>query len=557
MLQNTPRLRGNKIMRLESDFKKRSFFSLMFVVLFLTSGRSVEAQKIEETPEVVEAGKKVYEKKCIHCHGEKGDGKGPAAPFLFPPPRDFTRGIYKIKSTPRGELPLDEDLFNIITRGMPGSSMPGWDHLSYKERWGLVYFIKTFSERFTRAKEEGQHPSPAIKVGDPIPSSPESIKKGEDIFFELECDICHGNKGRGDGFKALKLKTKWGGRVLPRNLTRRWLFRRSADPKPRDIYLTVRIGVEGTPMPSFAKDLDEPGEDLLEEMEEEGDNSEGAEKEDHEKMSGDERTWHLVNYVLSLSEEKKPEVREVYNVKKIEGPLPDGPFDKQWGEVMLNEFPLVGQVITDPRMFTPRIDFVQLKGLYNKDEIAFLLIWHDPSGMTLRSPGKGLFPDAIALQLPQKLQPGARKPYFLNGDPEEPVYLLHWSADKNGISEMNGTGIQRTNIQDEDAQDAKGVISFKDGEYRLLIKRPLKTDDKQDLQFVPGKFIPIAFSAWEGSNGETETKRSISAWYYIILETPLPQEIFFYPFLAMIIVAVAEVIIIRHFKKQKNKPWIN
>lgn len=91
MLQNTPRLRGNKIMRLESDFKKRSFFSLMFVVLFLTSGRSVEAQKIEETPEVVEAGKKVYEKKCIHCHGEKGDGKGPAAPFLFPPPRDFTR----------------------------------------------------------------------------------------------------------------------------------------------------------------------------------------------------------------------------------------------------------------------------------------------------------------------------------------------------------------------------------------------------------------------------------------------------------------------------------
>ena len=45
------------------------------------------------------AGKAVYERKCIGCHGEKGDGKGPAAELLLPKPRDFTKGLYKIRST--------------------------------------------------------------------------------------------------------------------------------------------------------------------------------------------------------------------------------------------------------------------------------------------------------------------------------------------------------------------------------------------------------------------------------------------------------------------------
>ena len=41
-----------------------------------------------------QAGKAVYEKKCALCHGEKGDGKEPAADLLDPRPRDFTAGIY-------------------------------------------------------------------------------------------------------------------------------------------------------------------------------------------------------------------------------------------------------------------------------------------------------------------------------------------------------------------------------------------------------------------------------------------------------------------------------
>ena len=67
-----------------------------------------------------ESGKQTYMKFCSQCHGEKGDGEGYATPHLFPRPRDFTTGKFKVRSTPTGALPTHQDLVNIIRRGMPG-----------------------------------------------------------------------------------------------------------------------------------------------------------------------------------------------------------------------------------------------------------------------------------------------------------------------------------------------------------------------------------------------------------------------------------------------------
>src|SRR5215472_15137358 len=80
-------------------------------------------------------GKAVYEKWCLECHGEAGDGNGAAAKFMLPPPRDFTKGVYKIRTTASGELPTDDDLFYVVSEGMPGSAMPEWkSKLSEGER---------------------------------------------------------------------------------------------------------------------------------------------------------------------------------------------------------------------------------------------------------------------------------------------------------------------------------------------------------------------------------------------------------------------------------------
>ena len=504
-------------MRQKISLTKKWFhivISALFIFAFI--GGKVLAQEdkkeatVAESSEIIEKGKKTYEKNCINCHGEKGDAVAPASARLYPEPRNFTLGIFKIKTTARDELATDEDIFNVITRGMPGTAMREWAELPTDVRWGLVYYIKSFSERF----KNGKAPAP-IKVGTPIPSSPESIKKGGEIFSEMQCDSCHGEAGRGNGDLALDLETDWETPIFPRDLTKRWTFRRGS--APQDIYRTVKIGVEGTPMPSFVEDLDE------------------------------ERTWHLVNYVLSLSPEEKPKTLASYQVKRIEGELPETPDDEKWKDVTLSQYPMAGQIIIEPRMFTPKIDSVQLKALYNEDEIAFLLIWHDPSEMT----DEGPFSDAIALQFQQNQE--GQKPYFLNGDPDNPVYLLQWSTHNEGsITEMNATGMKRMAAQEQGNQNAKGAVVYDKGEYRLLIKRSLKTDDKKDTQFEPGRFIPVAFSAWEGSNEETETKRSISANYLLVLEAQIPNTVYYYPFLAIFAVAGLEFIFIGWIRKMRQ-----
>ena len=121
------------------------------------------------------AGKAVYQVKCIGCHGEKGDGKGPAAELLVPQPRDFTSGIYKIRTT-SGKAPSDQDLFKVITDGMPGTSMPSWAVLPEKERWNLVAYIKAFAaDKFKEAPKK-------LELPKEVASSAESIKRGKEMF---------------------------------------------------------------------------------------------------------------------------------------------------------------------------------------------------------------------------------------------------------------------------------------------------------------------------------------------------------------------------------------
>src|SRR5204863_3211821 len=78
-------------------------------------------------------GKELYTKACAACHGDDGKGEGPLVARLdkepgkeiVPRPANFTLPIrsIKLRSTRAGTLPLDEDLFRSISRGLPGTAM--------------------------------------------------------------------------------------------------------------------------------------------------------------------------------------------------------------------------------------------------------------------------------------------------------------------------------------------------------------------------------------------------------------------------------------------------
>ena len=62
---------------------------------------------------LLEIGERTYGWHCLPCHGPDGKGDGPTAQRLGLRPRDFTRGLFKLKSSPPGEMPFDEDLFGL------------------------------------------------------------------------------------------------------------------------------------------------------------------------------------------------------------------------------------------------------------------------------------------------------------------------------------------------------------------------------------------------------------------------------------------------------------
>src|SRR5262249_23835506 len=74
-----------------------------------------------------EGGYAVYRRNCLHCAGDPGAGD--AAAFLYPPPRDHRRGIFKFTSTQSGVRPHRDDLRRTITYGLHGISMPAFEAL--------------------------------------------------------------------------------------------------------------------------------------------------------------------------------------------------------------------------------------------------------------------------------------------------------------------------------------------------------------------------------------------------------------------------------------------
>jgi mono/diheme cytochrome c family protein len=154
--------------------------------------------------QVLNEGHDVYMQNCYACHGEHGDGNGPSAPGLRPPPRDFTAAVFKFGGVRPGELPNDEDLIALVKHGLAGTAMQPWD-LSDRERYAVVQYLKTFSERW-KTEPPGERvvadtPDPwigreaeAARVGetifhlagvemDPVTKQPKTVLAG--------CNVCH------------------------------------------------------------------------------------------------------------------------------------------------------------------------------------------------------------------------------------------------------------------------------------------------------------------------------------------------------------------------------
>jgi mono/diheme cytochrome c family protein len=185
-------------------------------------------------------GARVFAQHCAVCHGPNGRGNGPAAPSMFPRPRDFSSGLFKYKSTASGEPPTDEDLLRTIRDGLPASAMPYFAGLLSAEELNAVEEqVKSYSSAFSR-------PGRPIEIPAAIQSSPDSVARGKALFANQGCGACHGDDGRG----GRRYEDGSGHAVFARDLTAPWAFRGGS--RPQDVWLRLTTGIRPSPMPAYA-----------------------------------------------------------------------------------------------------------------------------------------------------------------------------------------------------------------------------------------------------------------------------------------------------------------
>lgn len=84
-------------------------------------------------------GQKVYEAKCLRCHGKEGKGDGPKAAELDKKPRDFTNRAHMAEHS-------DADLKKAVIEGKP--PMPSFKgKLKDKDIQDVIAYIKIFAAR--------------------------------------------------------------------------------------------------------------------------------------------------------------------------------------------------------------------------------------------------------------------------------------------------------------------------------------------------------------------------------------------------------------------------
>ena len=117
-------------------------------------------------------GARLWRDNCASCHGDSGEGDGPAADWLQPPPANLAEHTYR-----------RDYLMQVLWQGMRGTAMPAWRDFTPAALLALATQVEAFSVDRTDSVEPG-----ILDLGAAV--------------YTTHCTQCHGEQGRGDGFAA-------------------------------------------------------------------------------------------------------------------------------------------------------------------------------------------------------------------------------------------------------------------------------------------------------------------------------------------------------------------
>jgi DMSO reductase family type II enzyme heme b subunit len=224
---------------------------------------------------------------------------------------------------------------------------------------------------------------------------------------------------------------------------------------------------------------------------------------------------------------------------------------------------MLPQTVTPPQNPDAAIKELTVRAAHNGGWVAFLIEWKDPSlsnKVVLDN-----FGDQVAVQLP--VRAAGDPPSPMMGNPGGRVNIMQWRAafqndlDKGpptvrdlypyawadvypdeilsatdarpytgalGLENPISRG-RASPVLDQMAegwgsmtvkpdQHAAGRGAWENGAWRVIITRPMVSDDINAPRLVPGTRTVAAFAVWEGGNREVGARKAWSPWVPLVLQ---------------------------------------
>jgi len=485
-------------------------------------------------------GKQNYKKYCLSCHGLEGKGDGELSYLLYPKPRDLTSGLFKIRSTPSGNPPTDNDLITSIKKGMPGTAMPSFHFLNPEDLQDIVSYVKDLGNINNGNTVQIQIPNEIFRTD-------ELLKLGKSIYTDIGCNKCHGETGKGDGPSSKVLVDSRGYPIIPRDFTSGVYL---GGGQVEDLYLRFVGGMDGTPMPAYGN--------LAELL--------GKPKSDENKLA-----WSLVHYVKSLETEISAETMKSPEDGKISA------LHVSWltkSDKLLNASSSLWNKTDSYSIPISRLwqsdnvnyQMVEVQAVYNSKYIAVKLEWEDITSEESLYRVQN-FQDGAAIQF----SIDGTKGFHGMGSEEHPTDIWFWKAEwqfrsnektnsdielayANRVSDSNvdtypslmndiaylsgrdagninsesgktspvenvtAVGPQTVTPLPENSQKVMGKGVWDGQKWRVVFVRKTKSDSKQKVNFIKGESIPIGFAIWNGRERDRNGQKLVSTWYDLELK---------------------------------------
>jgi len=87
------------------------------------------------------------------------------------------------------------------------------------------------------------------------------------------------------------------------------------------------------------------------------------------------------------------------------------------------------------------------------------------------------------------------------------------------VLEANAAGFGTLTLQKPQQQSVQGAALWANGLWRVVMSRPLKPQDADDVRLTGRIRIPITFAVWDGSRHDRDGTKLITSWHWLTLET--------------------------------------